>query len=123
MTAVVVALADEERGRSLAAELALEDVTILEVTAPETIDPALLQTADALVITPSRRWITRDLIALCDRAAVRIVAFGDGEARLLARHGLAPALPRAPRDGASPKCSAGTCPAPDRRSRNRARPG
>ncbi|MFE6734138.1 CpaE family protein [Microbacterium sp. NPDC057650] len=93
MTAVVVALADEERARALAAELELEDVTILSVTAPDAIVPADLHAADALVITPSRRWITGDLIAVCDRAAVRIVAFGDGEERLLARHGLAPALP------------------------------
>ncbi|MFE6995252.1 CpaE family protein [Microbacterium sp. NPDC057659] len=93
MTAVVIALADEERARALASELELEDVTILSVSTPDAIDAADLQAADALVITPSRRWITRDLIAACDRAAVRIVAFGDGEERLLARHGLAPALP------------------------------
>ncbi|MDR2998664.1 MAG: P-loop NTPase, partial [Microbacterium sp.] len=92
MTAVVVALSDEERARALATDLELEDVTVLSVSAPDAIDAADLQAADALVITPSRRWITRDLIAACDHAAVRIVAFGDGEERLLARHGLAPAL-------------------------------
>ncbi|MFC4140262.1 MULTISPECIES: P-loop NTPase [unclassified Microbacterium] len=93
MTAVVVALADEERGGALAAELDLEEVTVLAVCAPDAIDPADLQAADALVITPSRRWITRELVTACDRAAVRIVPFGDGEERLLAKLGLAPSLP------------------------------
>ncbi|REJ06551.1 hypothetical protein DY023_05440 [Microbacterium bovistercoris] len=93
MTAVIVALADEERAGALAAELELEEVTVLTVCAPGKIDPADLEMADALVITPSRRWLTRELVAACDRAAVRIVAFGDGEERLLARLGLAPTFP------------------------------
>lgn len=92
MTAVVVAVGGE-RGARLADELRVEGVQVVAVVAPEQVPADAIGAADSLLITPSRRTLTAELVAACDRAAVRIVPIGDGESRLLARFNLPAALP------------------------------
>ena len=97
MNAVIVAI-EGERAHSLPAELEDEGLHVVASLRPDELGAAspssdLLAAADVLLITPSRRVLTPSMIAACDRAAVRIVALGGGETRLLARHGLPLALP------------------------------
>ncbi len=90
MRTVVVAL-DGRRGPHLARELENEGLEAV-VAAPPFL-PDLLARADAVVIAASREVLTADLVASCDRGAVRILALGATESRLLARFGLGDALP------------------------------
>lgn len=91
MTAVVLAL-PEPRASTLAAGLELEGVTVLALVRPSELSP-LPAEADAVIVPASRAVLTHALIAACDRAGVRIVALGDGDARVLSRFGLSAALP------------------------------
>lgn len=91
MSTVVVAL-DGVRGRSLTAELETEGLRVLRATREEDL-PSLLSGADAIVVPATRDKLTADLVAACDHAAVRIVALGGADSRLLARFGLVDRLP------------------------------
>ncbi|MGB4136977.1 MAG: P-loop NTPase [Microbacterium sp.] len=96
MTAVVIAIPGDRASR-LAEELELEGLRVLAVIAPHELTDELLHDADALLLAPSRRVLTPALVTACDRAAVRIVPIGEGDGRLLARHGLpSPVPPDAP---------------------------
>lgn len=93
MISVIVAL-DEPRASELAGELELEGITVVAVVPPTTA-PALPAGIDAAIVATSRAVLTPDLVAACDRAGVRVIALGEAEGRMLARLGLAPALPAA----------------------------
>ena len=90
MTAVVVAI-PQPRADELAAELALEgiDVVAIVATAPLAAIPAGVE---AVIVPATRAVLNAELIALCDRAGVRILALGAEDSRLLGRLGLHAAL-------------------------------
>lgn len=91
MTSVIVAL-PQPRAGELAAEIEAEDIEVLAIvppSAPIDLPPGV----EAILVPATRAVLTSDLIAACDRAGVRILAFGDAETRLLGRLGLAAALP------------------------------
>ncbi|KJL27038.1 hypothetical protein RN51_00060 [Microbacterium oxydans] len=90
MTAVVVAI-PQPRADELAAELALEgiDVVATVASAPLATIPAGVE---AVIVPATRAVLNAELIALCDRAGVRILALGAEDSRLLGRLGLPAAL-------------------------------
>ncbi|MFK4760536.1 CpaE family protein [Microbacterium sp. ZW T5_45] len=91
MTSVVLAIPEPHAAR-LAAELALEDVHISAVVAPNDVLPLPAGT-DAVIITATRRILTPALLAACDRAGTRVIPFGTSDERLLAKYGLPAAIP------------------------------
>lgn len=91
MTSVVLAVA-ESRAAALADELEVEGIRVTGVVAPSGLLP-LPQDIDAVIISVTRTALTPDLVSACDRAGVRIVPIGQGDTRVLARYGLADALP------------------------------
>lgn len=92
MTAALIAL-DEPRASALADELRADGVRIVGVCPPDRIDADRLAGADAVVLPATRVAVTRETVAACDRAGVRIIALGSGESRLRARYGLPESLP------------------------------
>ncbi|MCS3441716.1 AAA family ATPase [Microbacterium phyllosphaerae] len=91
MTSVVLAL-PPGRASALADELETEGVHVAAIAPPGGVLP-LPADIDAVIVAVSRRVMTPEFIAACDRAAVRIVPLGDGDSRLLVRYGLAAPLP------------------------------
>lgn len=91
MTSVVVAIS-AARGADLASELEMEGVHVVAVVPPDSVLP-LPSGVDAAIVAATRAVLTPDLVAACDRAGVRIIALGDGDSRVIARYGLAAALP------------------------------
>ncbi|MDQ0725885.1 P-loop NTPase [Microbacterium sp. W4I20] len=92
MTSIIVAI-EQPRAGELVAELELEGIAAVALDSPSECVP-LLPGAEAIVLPATRAVLTADLIAACDRAGVRILALGGTDSRLLARLGLAAALPR-----------------------------
>ncbi len=92
MTSVVVAL-DSPHAAALAEDLRDEGLRVVAICAPEDIDAALLEDADAVLLPATRDALSRRLLAACDRARVRVVPVGGDERRLLARMGLPETLP------------------------------
>ncbi|WP_431073427.1 AAA family ATPase [Microbacterium phyllosphaerae] len=91
MTSVVVAI-PAARAAELASELEMEGIGVVAVVPPSGVLP-LPKGVDAAIVAATRAVLTPDLVAACDRAGVRIIALGDGDSRMLARYGLAVALP------------------------------
>lgn len=85
MTSVLIGVPEPHAG-VLAAELELEGVEAV-IASPETL-LAHLEGVDAVVLPARRELLTPDLIAACDRAAVRVIPIGDHDSRMLARQGL-----------------------------------
>ena len=98
MTVVILAVPPEQSA-ALAADLELEGVTVIAVTAPDQVSESELAAADGVVLHADRRTLTALFVRACDRAGTRILAIaagnGDdgGATRLLSRYGLPPALP------------------------------
>ena len=90
MTSVVVAI-PQPRADELAAELALEGVDVI-ATVPSAPLAEIPAGAEAVIVPATRSILNADLIALCDRAGVRILALGAEDSRLLGRLGLSTAL-------------------------------
>lgn len=90
MTGVVVAI-PQPRADELAAELALEGVDVI-ATVPAAPLAEIPDGVEAIVVPATRSILNADLIALCDRAGVRILALGAEDSRLLGRLGLSTAL-------------------------------
>lgn len=90
--AVVVAL-DPPYAADLAADLERAGVQVLALVAPRDALGPHLAAADALILPATRAAVTAELVAACDRSAVRIVTLGAGESRLLSRYGLPEPLP------------------------------
>ncbi|MFE7195845.1 AAA family ATPase [Microbacterium oxydans] len=90
MTGVVVAI-PQPRADELAAELALEGVDVI-ATVPSAPLAEIPDGVEALIVPATRSVLNADLIALCDRAGVRILALGAEDSRLLGRLGLSTAL-------------------------------
>jgi len=93
------AIVATSHAHSLAAELERAGVAVVGALAPEhpaagAADP-LLDSADALVLEVGVQTLTAELVAACDRAAVRIVPLcgTDAAGRLAAAFGLGPTLP------------------------------
>jgi len=93
MTGVLVAI-PEPHAAALAAELEIEGVLVAAVVPPSALLP-LPAGIDAVVVPAARSVLTPAIVSACDRAGVRIVVLGEGDRRLTARFGLAPALPAA----------------------------
>lgn len=91
MTAIIVAL-ERARGAALTEDLREEGLHVLAVCAPEDVDEALLNDADAVLLPADRTVITRRMLHRCDRAGVRIIAVGGSDPRHLERLGLPEAL-------------------------------
>ena len=91
MTSVVVAI-PAARAADLASELEMEGIDVVAVVPPGGILP-LPKGVDAAIVAATRAVLTPDLVAACDRAGVRIIPVGDSDSRMLARYGLAVALP------------------------------
>ncbi|WP_314096152.1 P-loop NTPase [Microbacterium foliorum] len=91
MTSVVLAV-PESRAAGLADELEVEGIRVVAVVAPGRLLP-LPPGIDAVVVAATRGALTPEVVTACDRAGVRLVPLGDGEARVLARYGLAAPLP------------------------------
>ncbi len=102
----VVVAVDPPRGDEFATELERDDADVLAVVAATTpaslasgaapsdeLD-AVLRDADVLVLRADRTTLTADVVALCDRRAVRIVPLcdGRGDERVARAFGL-PAVP------------------------------
>ncbi|MBT2485435.1 MULTISPECIES: P-loop NTPase [unclassified Microbacterium] len=96
MTSVVVAIAPP-RADELAAELELEGIRVVAVVSArdpwEQLSDAQISDAQAIIVPAERGILTAELVAACDRAAVRILALGSPESRLLGRLGLGDPLP------------------------------
>ncbi|MFC7943248.1 CpaE family protein [Microbacterium oxydans] len=90
MTGVVVAI-PQPRADELAAELALEGVDVI-ATVPAAPLAEIPDGVEAIIVPATRSILNADLIALCDRAGVRILALGAEDSRLLGRLGLSTAL-------------------------------
>lgn len=90
MTGVVVAI-PQPRANELAAELALEGVDVI-ATVPSAPLAEIPDGVEAIIVPATRSILNADLIALCDRAGVRILALGAEDSRLLGRLGLSTAL-------------------------------
>ncbi|WP_282846522.1 AAA family ATPase [Microbacterium oxydans] len=90
MTGVVVAI-PQPRANELAAELALEGVDVV-ATVPSAPLAEIPDGVEAIIVPATRSILNADLIALCDRAGVRILALGAEDSRLLGRLGLSTAL-------------------------------
>lgn len=90
MTAVVVAI-PQPRAGELAAELALEGVDVLAIVSPTPSLEIPLGT-EAIVVPATRAGLSAELIDVCDRAGVRILALGGADSRLRGRLGLSAAL-------------------------------
>lgn len=90
MTGVVVAI-PQPRANELAAELALEGVDVI-ATVPSAPLAEIPDGVEAIIVPATRSVLNADLIALCDRAGVRILALGAEDSRLLGRLGLSTAL-------------------------------
>ena len=90
MTGVVVAI-PQPRADELAAELALEGVYVI-ATVPAAPLAEIPDGVEAIIVPATRSILNADLIALCDRAGVRILALGAEDSRLLGRLGLSTAL-------------------------------
>lgn len=91
MTSVIVAI-PAARAAGLASELEMEGIDVVAVVPPSGVLP-LPKGVDAAIVAATRAVLTPDLVASCDRAGVRIIPVGDGDSRMLARYGLAAALP------------------------------
>ena len=92
MTAVLIAL-DEPRASQVSDGLEREGVDVVAVVAPAELSPALLSEADAVIVPATRAALSGELVAVCDRAGVRVVTLGGGDSRLLSRYGLPESLP------------------------------
>jgi MinD-like ATPase involved in chromosome partitioning or flagellar assembly len=90
VTGVVVAI-PQPRADELAAELALEGVDVI-ATVPAAPLAEIPDGVEAIIVPATRSILNADLIALCDRAGVRILALGAEDSRLLGRLGLSTAL-------------------------------
>lgn len=90
MTAVVVAI-PQPRADELAAELALEGIDVVATVASAPL-AAIPAGVEAVIVPATRAVLNAELIALCDRAGVRILALGAEDSRLLGRLGLPAAL-------------------------------
>lgn len=91
MTSVLIAIAHDD-ARMLASDLELEGCDVRAVS-PDELSEVPLASFDALLLTPSRRLLTSDLVSACDRAGVRLVPIGPADSRLAARFGLPAPLP------------------------------
>lgn len=89
---VIVAI-PQPRAAELAAELELEGIDSVTVTSSATIDAELLAGARVVVVPASRSVLTAELVAVCDRSGVRILALGGSDSRMTARLGIPAALP------------------------------
>lgn len=89
----VVVVGDSADTVALAQGLELEGVQVRAVIGAAALSGKRWGDVDAVVLPATRRVLTPELVAACDRAAVRIVALGGDEPRLLARFGLPSALP------------------------------
>lgn len=98
MTSVVVAI-PQPRAGELAAELELEGIRVIAVVSERDpwaqLSESQILDAQAIIVPASRGVLTADLVAACDRAAMRILALGSAESRLLGRLGLGDPLPLA----------------------------
>ena len=90
MTSVVLAV-PESRAAGLADELEIEGIRVVAVVSPAQLLP-LPPGIDAAVVAATRGTLTHEIVTACDRAGVRLVPLGDGDARVLARYGLAASL-------------------------------
>ena len=91
MTSVIVAI-PSARGADLASELEMEGIHVVSIVPPRGLLP-LPNGLDAAIVPATRAVLTPELVTACDRAGVRLVPLGDGDSRVLARYGLAVALP------------------------------
>lgn len=89
---VVIALA-QPQASGLVNELELEGIRAVVADDPAAPMSAASAEVQALIVPASRRILTADLVAACDRAGVRILALGGTDSRVLGRFGLADALP------------------------------
>lgn len=92
-----IALAlDEHLTRTLLDDLPLAGAEVIASLTPDTLAGAEqdLPDADALIVPADPVLLRPALLAACDRAGLRILLLGDGDAaeRLARRHGLHPAL-------------------------------
>ncbi|WP_337005817.1 MULTISPECIES: AAA family ATPase [unclassified Microbacterium] len=87
MSSVVVAL-PQPRGSALAAELELEGVDVAAILTPNPSIDALPDGVEAIVVPATRAVLTSALIAMCDRAGVRILPLGGADSRVIGRLGL-----------------------------------
>lgn len=93
MTRVVLAI-EEPLAASIAERLEDQGIAIVARLAPGESPRLAFGTADAVLAPASAAALTAEFVESCDRAGIRIVPFGAGDARrLLARYGLPPALP------------------------------
>lgn len=92
MTSVLIAL-PEPHAAELGAQLERIGLAVVGVIAPSEATGALLAEADAIILPATRAALSAELVAACDRAAVRVVTLGAGDSRLLSRYGLPEALP------------------------------
>ncbi|MEV7631258.1 hypothetical protein AB0N64_02495 [Microbacterium sp. NPDC089318] len=76
----------------LATDLELEGARVT-IVAPHALSDLDLAGVDALLIPPTRALLTADLVAACDRAAVRVVPIGVADTRVASRFGLPAPLP------------------------------
>jgi len=90
VTSVVLAV-PESRAAGLADELEIEGIRVVAVVSPAQLLP-LPPGIDAAVVAATRGTLTHEIVTACDRAGVRLVPLGDGDARVLARYGLAASL-------------------------------
>lgn len=91
MTELIIVDGDDAAAL-LATDLELEGARV-RIVPPEALPGLDLAGVDALLVPPTRRLLTAELVGACDRAAVRIVPIGAADSRVASRFGLPAPLP------------------------------